>query len=89
VSIDGLATGLLWGMAALLVLAVIGSVVVHRLAARVLIGAVAVLLALGAFAARQQISALPGDHLSELCTGGVRWFGIDLTGSDAQCAGWR
>jgi hypothetical protein len=89
VAVDGLATGLLWGIAALLVLAAIGCVVVHRLAARVLIGAVAVLLALAAFAARQQVSALPGEHLAELCTGGVRWFGIDLTGSDAQCAGWR
>jgi hypothetical protein len=89
VSVDGLATGLLWGIAALLVLAVVGCVVVHRLAARVLIGAVAVLLALGAFAARQQVGAIPGEHLSELCTGGVRWFGIDLVGSDAQCAGWR
>lgn len=88
-SADGLATGLLWGIAALVVLAAIGCVVVHRAAARVLIVAVALLLGLGAFAANRQISALSSEHASELCTGGVRWFGIDLTGSDALCAGWR
>lgn len=88
-SADALATGLLWGVAGVVVLAAVGCAVVHRLAARVLILAVAVLLALGAYAAHRQVSALPSEHLAELCTGGVNWFGLELTGSDEQCAGWR
>jgi len=89
VSANALATGLLWGIAGLVVLAAVGCAVVHRLAARILIVAVGVLLGLGMWAAHSQISALPGEHLAELCTGGVNWFGIELTGSDEQCAGWR
>lgn len=88
-SANGLATGLLWGIAGVVVLAAVGCAVVHRAAARVLIVAVAVLLVLGAWAAHSQISALPSEHLAELCTGGVNWFGVELTGSDEQCAGWR
>lgn len=88
-SADALSTGLLWGIAVVVVLAAIGCALVHRLAARVLIVAVAALLALGAFAAHHQVSALPSQHLAELCSGGVNWFGITLSGSDTQCAGWR
>ena len=88
-SVNALATGLLWGIAGVVVLAAVGCAVVHRLAARVLVVSIAVLLALGAWAAHSQISAMPEDHLAELCTGGVNWFGIDLTGSDEQCAEWR
>ena len=88
-SVDTLSTALLWAIAGVVVLAAVGMVVARRLAARVLIGAVAVLLAIVAFAARAQVSAIPRDSPSELCHHGVRWFGIDLTASDAFCVDWR
>lgn len=81
-----LATILLWGIAALVILGAIGCVVVHRTATRVLVGALAVTLALIVFAAHLQVSALAADHLPELCRGAVQWFGITLTSSAEHCA---
>ncbi len=47
------------------------------------------MLAVIAFAAREQVGAIPQDHPSELCHGAVTWFGIELTASDEFCAAWR
>lgn len=88
-SVNTLSTALLWCIAGIVVVAAVLCALTHRWAARVLVLAVAAMVAVVAFAARAQVSAIPRDSPSELCHGGVRWFGIDLTASDEFCASWR
>jgi hypothetical protein len=88
-SVDTLTTALLWAIAGVVVVAAVLCALVHRWAARVVVLAVAAMLAILVFGAHQQVAAIPRDHPAELCHDGVRWFGIDLTGSEEFCAAWR
>jgi hypothetical protein len=87
--VETLSSIFLWIIAGVLVLAAVLCAVIHRWAGRILVLAVAAMLAVIAFAAREQVGAIPQDHPSELCHGAVTWFGIELTASDEFCAAWR
>lgn len=88
-SVDTLSSVFLWIIAGVLVLAAVLCAVIHRWAGRILVLAVAAMIAVLAFGAREQVDAIPQDHPSELCHGAVTWFGIRLTASDEFCAAWR
>ncbi len=88
-SVTGLSSLLLWAIAGVFVVGAVTVAVAHQSAARIAVGAVAVLIGLVLFAAHQQVSSLPADSPGALCTGGVNWFGITVTGSDALCTDYR
>lgn len=86
---SALATGLAWGAAGLVIVAAVGMVAVRRPAARVLIAAVAALLALTVLGAHLQVAALATDHLPDLCRSGAHWLGLRLSAPDGECLGFR
>ena len=88
-AVETLSTALLWTIAGVVVVAAVLCAVLRRWAARVLVLAVAAMIAILAFAARAQIDAIPRNSPSELCHGAVRWFGMELTASEDFCAAWR
>jgi hypothetical protein len=64
-------------------------VLVRRWAGRLVVIGAAALLLVVVFAVRQQIGAIAQDSPEPLCTDGVSWFGVQLTGPDSLCARYR
>lgn len=89
VNVSTATTVLTWAMVTLGAAAVVCAVLLKRWAARILVVAVAVLIGVIAFAARQEIAALPNDNPGALCTDGVSWFGIRMSGDAELCAKYR
>jgi hypothetical protein len=86
---DAAVTWLTWIVAALGAAALVGVVLVRRWAGRLAVLGVAALLVIGGLAVRSQLSSLPTDSPRALCTGGVSWFGITLSGPSDVCARYR
>ena len=88
-NVDSAVTWLSWALAALGAVALVLLVLVRRWAGRAVVVGVAALLAVVVFAVRLQIAAIPVDNPEPLCTNGVSWFGMHLTGPDSLCAKYR
>ncbi len=88
-SVDSAITWLTWILALVGAAALVGVVLTRRWAGRIAVLAAAALLAVAMIAVRVQLTHLPEDSPSALCTGGVSWFGIHLHGSDEFCAPYR
>lgn len=88
-NVDTVVAWLTWALAGLGAAAVVLLVLARRWAARLLVIGAAALLLVVLFAVRQQIGAIAVDDPEPLCTNGVSWFGVQLTGSDALCTKYR
>ncbi|MTD16011.1 hypothetical protein GIS00_18910 [Nakamurella sp. YIM 132087] len=82
-------TWLIWLIAIVAAAAAVCLFVLHRWAARIAVLAAAAMLLIGAIAVRSQIGDLARESPRALCTGGVSWFGITLTGPDEICVDYR
>lgn len=87
--VDTATSALTWLLAGLGAAAVVLLVLVRRWAGRLVVIGMAALLLVVVFAVRQQIGAVAGDNPEPLCTNGVSWFGVQLTGPDSLCAKYR
>lgn len=86
---DTAVTILTWTLAVVAAIAVVLLFVVRSWLLRVVVIGAAALLLLGSWAVRTQISNIAADSPGTLCTGGVSWLGLDLTGSDELCRKYR
>jgi hypothetical protein len=86
---DSAVTWLTWLLAGLAAAALVLVVVIRRWAGRLVVVGVAALLLVVGFTARQQIGSIASDSPEPLCSGGVIWFGVHLTGPDALCSKYR
>jgi hypothetical protein len=89
VDVDSVVSWLTWLLAGLGAAAVVLLVLVRRWAGRLVVIGAAALLLVVVFAVRQQIGAIAQDSPEPLCTDGVSWFGVQLTGPDSLCARYR
>ena len=88
-NVDTAVSWLTWLLAGFGAAALVLLVLVRRWAGRLVVVGTAALLLVVVFAVRQQIGAIAGDDPEPLCTGGVSWFGVQLTGPDSLCAKYR
>ena len=88
-NVDSAVTWLTWLLAGLGAAALVLLVLVRRWAGRLVVIGAAALLLVVLFAVRQQISAIAVDDPEPLCTNGVSWFGVQLSGPDELCAKYR
>ncbi len=82
---SGLAVGLLWAVAAVVVLAAVGLLAIRRTAGRVALAAGSLLVALMLWGLHLQVAAIASDNLPALCSGGAQWFGLELHASQSDC----
>jgi hypothetical protein len=87
--VDAAVTWLTWLLAGLGAAAVVLLVLLRRWAGRLVVIGSAALLLVVVFAVRQQIGAIAVDNPEPLCTDGVSWFGVQLTGPDSLCSKYR
>ena len=88
-STDTAVTVLTWVLVLTGASALVAIVALRSWAMRLLVVGAAGLLLLAAWAARTQIDAIAQDSPEALCVGGVRWLGMELTGSDEVCSRFR
>jgi len=89
VSTDFAVTWLTWVLAGGAAIALVLLVLIRGWAGRTMVIGAAVLLLTPTFAVRQQIGSIPIENPEPLCTGGVDWFGVHLTGRQQLCARYR
>lgn len=87
--VDTAVSWLTWLLAGLGAAALVLLVLVRRWAGRLVVIGTAALLLVVVFAVRQQIGAISVDNPEPLCTHGVSWFGVQLSGPDSLCAQYR
>lgn len=88
-NVDSAVGWLTWLLAGLGAAALVLLVLVRRWAGRLVVIGAAALLLVVVFAVRQQIGSIALDHPEPLCTNGISWFGVQLTGPDSLCAKYR